>query len=110
MEGEDPGGLRFGRLGGHAAQLGAGSGSPVGSSSGSRPAAVFARGEVGADANRRRGERGCQDEPDHPEEATGADRDDEDDERVEPQGRPVGDRLEDVLQGAVGEDHDDEHD
>ena len=66
--------------------------------------------QVGDDVHAGRHERSGQHEPDHPEEAAGADRHDEDDERVQVEGRAEGDRLEDVLEQPVREQHDDQHD
>ena len=74
-----------------------------------RPRAARPR-EVGRDVGRRRRQRRGEDEPDHAEQAASGDRDDQDRERVDAERGAEGDRLDHLLQDAVGQQHDHGHD
>ena len=93
------------RLGAGAGREGRGPGRRLrGCCRGARP------GDLLRDMRPRREQRRGDDHPDHPEQRAGTDRDDQDGERVELERRPVGQRLEEVLEQAVRQDHDHEHD
>src|SRR3954452_2107937 len=62
--------------------------------------------EVGGDLHGRGRQRGRDDQADRPEQGAAGDRDDEDGQRVDAERGAERDRLDELLQGPVGEQHD----